>query len=83
MSSAVSSNGSAADSGSVDLHLLAGSRWCALDLDELLEQIVLAGCPCELIATNQGPNGRRRYMRRALRGRPKLGQLNHDLGVAR
>ena len=34
----------AADRG-IDLHLISNGRWSALDLDELLEQLVLAGSP--------------------------------------
>lgn len=51
----------------VDLHLVASPRWAALDLDELLEQLVLAGFPAELICTYTDPGGRRRYVRRYLR----------------
>lgn len=51
----------------VDLHLVENNRWCALDLDELLEQLVLAGRPPELICTYTDPSGRRRYVRRHIR----------------
>ena len=44
----------------IDLHLVSNGRWAALDLDELLEQLVLAGSPPELICTYQDPSGRRR-----------------------
>jgi hypothetical protein len=54
----------------IDLHLISNGRWAALDLDELLEQLVLAGSPPELICTYQDPAGRRRYVRRRLASRP-------------
>ena len=44
----------------IDLHLISNGRWSALDLDELLEQLVLAGSPPELICTYADPSGRRR-----------------------
>lgn len=72
MSTEVSSNGNsisghaAGDDHVVDLHLVASQRWAALDLDELLEQLVLAGFPAELICTYTDPGGRRRYVRRYL-----------------
>ena len=53
----------------IDLHLVVNGRWAALDLDELLEQLVFAGLPAELICTYQDPSGRRRYVRRDLRTR--------------
>lgn len=53
----------------IDLHLVVNGRWAALDLDELLEQLVIAGFPAELICTYQDPSGRRRYVRRHRRAR--------------
>jgi hypothetical protein len=47
MSSTTASNGSGAagdaTASAVDLHLVTSPRWCVLDADELLEQLVLAG----------------------------------------
>jgi hypothetical protein len=48
----------------IDIHLAVNDRWCAFDLDELLEAIEFAGLPGELIATYQDASGRRRYVER-------------------
>ena len=50
----------------LELPLVENSRWCALDLDELLEHLVLAGRPPELICTYKDPGARRRYVRLCL-----------------
>jgi len=55
------------DNPTFDFHVAVNDRWCVLDLDELHEQLVLAGYPPELIATYEDPGGRRRYVRRRLR----------------
>jgi len=57
----------------IDLRLMVNDRWCALDLDELLQAVEFAGLPPELIVTYVDRHGRRRYVERRF-GRSRSSQ---------
>lgn len=57
----------------IDLPLAVNSRWVALDLDVLREQLISIGLPVELICTYVDASGRRRYIERGPARKP----INH------
>jgi hypothetical protein len=62
----------------VEVPAATNGRWVAVDLDELLEGLELAGGPGELICTYLDAGGRRRYIER----RPPRKQRSGHRGVA-